>query len=598
MSELLFRFGIITDTHVRAPGGDRSSPFPVNEKANSRAEYAIGMLANYQPSFAVHLGDMVHPLPHMSVYNESCIEAHRIFKPLADSLHFVAGNHDVGDKPMPASPASSVGADALAIYRSQFGDSWYRFDHGPISLVVINSSLVNTGETAEAEQRQWLENELVELSEKTTQRIFLFSHYPPYIHDLDEPEHYDNYAQPGRQWLLDLIERHSIEAVFSGHVHHFFRNYQCDTDLYCLPATSFVRQDYAELFRVSAAAEHGRDDDGKYHVALVDVTTEGHKLHLLPTFGHEKDHELEAPDMPSNKQATVCLRHAWHESVSLPYNGPMEEFSRKRVRNDYTLMRLLQLGLHDVRVPLDDLQDSEKSYCVSLYYRAGIRFHAAVLDLQLANLKHHRAPTHMESIEVVLARYPQSGTALLENLQAVDVAIAALPQVPLWVGAARSSSQAVTTGGTGEPVFAHSVTSGFLPEHCEELADALLSSQLPVVNQRLAGMVVQVPFDTELLPVFEQVQSVTQAVGDGAGKSAFRIQLLVRFGPENPALQNFDDSAIAKRVEEALTLAKGYPNVTLLFDTLMDIDRGYAPRNGLIDRRANFRQAGLQLCGF
>ena len=36
----LFSFGVITDTHIRAPGGDLSTVFPVNTKANNRARYA------------------------------------------------------------------------------------------------------------------------------------------------------------------------------------------------------------------------------------------------------------------------------------------------------------------------------------------------------------------------------------------------------------------------------------------------------------------------------------------------------------------------------------------------------------------------------
>jgi len=41
---IMTRFAIISDTHIRAPGGDLSSPFPVNLKANSRATFAVGMI--------------------------------------------------------------------------------------------------------------------------------------------------------------------------------------------------------------------------------------------------------------------------------------------------------------------------------------------------------------------------------------------------------------------------------------------------------------------------------------------------------------------------------------------------------------------------
>ena len=42
----IFSFAIITDTHIRAPGGDLSTVFPVNTKANNRARYAVDLLKN------------------------------------------------------------------------------------------------------------------------------------------------------------------------------------------------------------------------------------------------------------------------------------------------------------------------------------------------------------------------------------------------------------------------------------------------------------------------------------------------------------------------------------------------------------------------
>jgi len=54
--------------HVRAPSGDLSSPYAVNDKANDRARYACCLLAAQKPDFTIHLGDMVHPLPGMSAY--------------------------------------------------------------------------------------------------------------------------------------------------------------------------------------------------------------------------------------------------------------------------------------------------------------------------------------------------------------------------------------------------------------------------------------------------------------------------------------------------------------------------------------------------
>jgi len=151
----LFKFAIVTDTHIRSPAGDLSSPFPVNSKANNRARYAIGLINELQPEFTVHLGDMVHPLPHMDAYQDAVDEAHRIFKPLAPRLHFVPGNHDIGDKPSPAMPAKPLSAASEQIYESAFGASRYTFIHQGVVFIVLNSSLVNSGTDQERQQRQW-----------------------------------------------------------------------------------------------------------------------------------------------------------------------------------------------------------------------------------------------------------------------------------------------------------------------------------------------------------------------------------------------------------------------------------------------------------
>ena len=49
------------------------------------------------------------------------------------------------------------------------------------------------------------------------------------------------------------------------------------------------------------------------------------------------------------------LKHSWFYPKYLPYNGPMEEFSRKIVRNDYPVLRLIQLGIKKFRTPFSDL---------------------------------------------------------------------------------------------------------------------------------------------------------------------------------------------------------------------------------------------------
>ena len=54
-----------------------------------------------------------------------------------------------------------------------------------------------------------------------------------------------------------------VEALFCGHVHHFFWNRYREMDIYLVPATSFIRPEYSELCTIAPRAENGRDDQEK-----------------------------------------------------------------------------------------------------------------------------------------------------------------------------------------------------------------------------------------------------------------------------------------------------------------------------------------------
>ncbi|MEM6987923.1 MAG: metallophosphoesterase, partial [Pseudomonadota bacterium] len=369
------RIAVLTDTHIRAPEGDTSSPYAVNELANARAHYASALLASLKPDHTVHLGDMVHPLPHMHAYASAAAEAHRLFEPLMPALHFVPGNHDIGDKPSPGLPAKATNGEHIDRFESAFGESAWAHVCGHFTLVAINSSLINTGLEQEQAQFDWLQQTL---SDHREQRILLFSHYPPFILAPDEPDHYDNIAEPGRSRLLRMASDAGVAAIFSGHVHQFFFNRHADMQLWCLPATSFTRQDYSELFRGEPAPEFGRDDTDKYGVVLIETEDDRFNVDWLPTFGRQLQAHDEATTFdsqaPNWRGLIPHLRHDWHSPVSLPYNGPMEEFSRKAARNDYPLLRLLQCGIDCVRVPLADLVNDNSRQRMLDWASLGVRF--------------------------------------------------------------------------------------------------------------------------------------------------------------------------------------------------------------------------------
>ena len=572
-----FKFAVLTDTHIRAPLGDQSSPYPVNDKANNRARYAVSLLQAQDYDFAVHLGDMVHPLPHMDAYSPAAEEAHSIFSPLKPDLYFVPGNHDSGDKVSAVSPAGAADANSLATYKKAFGKGNYSYEHKGILFVVMNSSLVNSNTNEETTQNDWLIETLTKAKGK---RIFLFSHYPPFICHHDEADHYDNYANPGRQRLLDLAVDTGVEAIISGHVHQFFLNEYRGVRLYCLPATSFSRQDFSTLFRGPPADEFGRDDAAKFGVTLFHVDHENHWFEWIPTGGkgitlddeltpNHTDTYLQIP------QLIPSLRHHWYQATALPANGPMEEFSRKLARNDYPILRAVQLGIKVLRVPLSDLVSLEGAQRMGLLNRFGIKFlvfceETKILDAQqnvalefIALLNQHRALIH--AIEIVSLNV---ATADISQLSAVDC--------PIWMSQITTSADQTDKS---KP-FAHTVTTGAMPHKMPEIAAALTNSW----RHHDVALVVQCPFSEDAEPV-EINTIINQWLGHFSAK--FKLVINVKFALANPADENINREQIAGLISKVAQLSAQHTDIGFILDTYESFDRGYHPRLGLIDTLSN-----------
>jgi predicted phosphodiesterase len=397
----LFSFAVIADSHLNPDDAQNASPWRTNRLANGRTAFVISELNRLKPAFVVHLGDIVHPLPADPRQQSATMCAKRLFAPLNCPLHLVPGNHDVGDKPLEWMPADCVSERSVLAYRETFGLDWYAFEYGGCRFVTINSSLLNSGLSLEAEQKRWLE---AELARNAGRRIFLFTHYPPCVSRADESSHYDNLDEPGRSWLLSLITRYGVEALFAGHVHNFFYSlHAAVTHCYVVPSVTSLRQDYAEFFRIEPAEEYGRNDAGKLGFFVVDVFQDRHVAHFVRTQGATlEDAAIDARASTFERAVVspvgVHLRHAWAEEIELPYNGPLDELSRKRVRNDYGLLALWDLGIRHLRVPSSDLTDERLRSRMRDVRARGLKFTAftfgepdnATLDFMAA----HRADVH------------------------------------------------------------------------------------------------------------------------------------------------------------------------------------------------------------
>ena len=51
------------------------------------------------------------------------------------------------------------------------------------------------------------------------------------------------------------------------------------------------------------------------------------------------------------------MRFGWTDPIAIPYTGAVDEFNRKRVRNDYIVASLWEMGLRYLRIPLQDITE-------------------------------------------------------------------------------------------------------------------------------------------------------------------------------------------------------------------------------------------------
>ena len=177
----LCEFVVVADTHYMLPpqGGVE---FSSRRKQTDRAQVALAQIASLADEIpVVHMGDLVQEFPETSAFAECMTGALRQLSDLGIKPLFVAGNHDVGDKPDGTMPTRPVTAESLMNHHNTLGRSWQSCDVGPCHLVVLNSQILNTDLPEAAEQVAWLEEDLTNHSDK---RTFVFIHLRKHFSNL------------------------------------------------------------------------------------------------------------------------------------------------------------------------------------------------------------------------------------------------------------------------------------------------------------------------------------------------------------------------------------------------------------------------------
>lgn len=382
MPEASFEFVVVSDTHYMHVSPGERVEFSSRLRQSARAEVARRLISELEVPLIIHLGDLVQEFPGSEHFDASKAFAKGLWTFPHTGVRWVAGNHDVGDKPDPTLVGLDIRRSWLDAYHEEFGRSWYSFDAGGAHFVVLNGQLFNSGFPEEGEQMGWLR---ADFEAHGGRRTFVITHMPPYLHDPDEPGtgHYDNIAQPARQVLLELMERHQVEWLLSGHVHFSFYDRRGPTRFLTVTSPAFTRPGFPHVFRSSAPPERGRDDVGKLGFYLFRFTAAGVERHLVRTSGATEVREetctvltrttVSLPDA----RVGVSLLHPLASAALVPLAWPSAV--RQPVRNDYPLLACLEAGIRCVRAPLYDLEDAFQAGRLAVLQEEGTEITATAI---------------------------------------------------------------------------------------------------------------------------------------------------------------------------------------------------------------------------
>ncbi|NVO58504.1 hypothetical protein HW561_22230 [Rhodobacteraceae bacterium B1Z28] len=433
--------------------------------------------------------------------------------------------------------------------------------------------MINSGLPDEARQAEWLEAEL----SSATGRVMIMLHHPPYLCFPDEPSHYDNTDPPGRDWLLGLVQKYGVEAMFTGHAHNFWYDRFGKTDYYLAPSTCFARQDYSEMLRTLPPenSEFGRNDVDKLGYFIVKVFEKGHTVQFVRTFGEELAPGATAAPLrdlavtPVENTAPRIgfdLRQNWAEIAEVSPSGGLDEFDRKLVRNDYPLLALIEMGVRDIRIPLADLRDPAR--CQRLRTLTHLGFRPTIFgfgipsesDLNLIGAN----KAFLRDWEMTL------DWEAISKMQDDFARLNARIGLPIYLSRMRSKSD-LPTGS----LYFHVINHGFTPADADQLSQ-LAALTLPGVK----GAVFRVG---NQMPVGETLSQIDSIVSERQLQASAHL----RIAGDNPAEPHVDHNETCARHAEALQLVSNLKATRLFSDTLVDNDRGYFPRQGAIDRAGN-----------
>jgi hypothetical protein len=153
--------------------------------------------------------------------------------------------------------------------------------------------------------------------------------------------------------------------------------------------------------------------------------------------------------------------------------------------------------------------------------------------------------------------------------------IAQAVEMPVYLSRLRSINEQRSEAGK----YYHAINHGFLADDQGQMADVLAH---PELSGALDGFVFRLTLEMSPWATAATASEIATDLGVAAS-------VHLRMCGANPALETADDHLSVTRIAEAMAAAAAFDNVTVYADTFVDIDRGYFPRTGVLDRMFNPR---------
>lgn len=212
----------ITDTHLS----------PIKPHFNRNWEPLVAWIDQQKPDLIIHTGDLT--------VDGADVEADLLFcrtclNELPARVLSLPGNHDIGHLPESHQP---VNPQRLMRWRRHIGPDRWAENFGSWRIIGLNSLVIGSGEAEEAEQFQWLEDELKN-SDGTP--VAVFAHKPLFVDDPDEGDSgYWGIRPAPRQRLYDLFAQYNVQLHASGHLHRAWSGDAFGTNYVWAPAAAFI----------------------------------------------------------------------------------------------------------------------------------------------------------------------------------------------------------------------------------------------------------------------------------------------------------------------------------------------------------------------